>query len=518
MSKLLKKTALISLFTFGSRILGLVRDSLIAVYFGASSQSDAFFIAFRPFDLSRKLFSEGILSISFIPVFSEILEKEGRPQASAMVLSFFFFFSVIGILIVLSGVFLGPLVMKIIAPGFTRHSYEYGLTLILLKIMLPYVFFILITALCMGVLNSFGNFGVPAMAPLIFNLVVIIFTLFISSRFSIPVIGLSIGVTVGGILQLAIQIPSMIRLGMLKISFIRIFHPGVSRVAKIMIPSMIGAASYQINIMVASFFTSGLDEGSVTFVYYADRLVQFPLALFAVSLATVLLPEISKKIVSGRIDEVGELFSRGVKLVFFITIPAMAGLMALSEPIVKILFGHGAFNDAAVGKTADCLFFLAMGLWAFTGMRLFATLYYSVMNIAIPFYSGIITVALNLVLCPALMGLLGLKGLILSVSLSAVAGFVFLFMNIPGTMNIRKSEIIVSACRSFFVSAIMFFLVRQAADLVLPLSASRSGYTIGVTGCIGIGMILYLGVNRIISNPELEFIKRGIKKRHHDHG
>ncbi len=516
MSRILKKTALISVLTFGSRILGVVRDSLIAVCFGASSQSDAFFVAFRPFDLARKLFSEGILSISFIPVFSETFEKEGQSKAVEMVFSFFFFFSVIGILIVLMGVLFAPFVLKIIAPGFIDQSYQYGLTMILMKIMLPYVFFILITALCMGVLNSFGNFGIPAVAPLIFNLVVIVFTLFISRYFSVPVIGLAVGVTVGGILQLAVQIPSMIRFGMLKISFFRFYHSSVLKVAKIMIPSMIGAASYQINIMVASFFTSGLDEGSVSFVYYADRLVQFPLALFAVSVATVLLPEISKKAVLGQLDEVGALFSRGVRLVFFITIPAMAGLMALSGPIVKILFGYGAFDALAVQKTADCLFYLAMGLWAFTGQRLFVTLYYSLMHIAVPFYSGVITIGLNLVLCPVLMSFMGLKGLILSVSLSAIAGFIFLFINIPGMMDIRKKEIIVSACRSFFVSAIMLLLVGQAADFVLPLLSSKLGFAIGVTGCIIIGMIFYLGVNQILSTPELELIKRGMKRKHHD--
>ncbi len=515
---MLKKTALISILTFFSRILGVVRDSLIAVCFGASSHSDAFFIAFRPFDLARKLFSEGILSISFIPVFSETLEKEGRFQVAEMVGSFFFFFSIIGVLIVLFGIFFSPLLIKIIAPGFIDHSYQYGLTQILLKIMLPYIIFILITALCMGVLNAFGNFGIPAVAPLVFNLTVILFTLFISSRFNVPVIGLAVGVTVGGVLQLAIQIPSMIRLGMMRISFSRLFHPGVLKVAKIMIPSMIGAASYQVNIMVVSFFTSKFDEGSVSFVYYADRLVQFPLALFAVSVATVLLPEISKKVVLSQLDEVGELFSRGVRLVFFITIPAMAGLMALNEPVVKILFGYGAFDASAVQKTADCLFFLAMGLWAFTGLRLFVTLYYSLKNISIPFYSGIITIGLNLILCPLLMNFLGLKGLILSVSVSAVAGFVFLFINIPGTMNIRKEEIIVSACRSFFVSAIMFLIVRQTAEFSLPLLSSRFGLVIGVTGCIFIGMIIYFGINQVVSSPELELIKKGIKRRHHDHG
>lgn len=513
MGRILKKTALISILTLGSRLLGVVRDSLIAVCFGASFQSDTFFIAFRPFDLVRKLFSEGILSISFIPVFSETLEKEGRSQAATMVFSFFFFFSMIGILIVLSGIFFAPLMVKIIAPGFADHSYQYDLTLILLKIMLPYVFFILITALCMGVLNSFGDFGVPAVAPLIFNLVVIVFTLFISNRFDVPVTGLAVGVTVGGMLQLALQIPSMIRHRMLKISVLRIFHPGVLKVLKIMIPSMIGAASYQINIMVASFFTSRLNEGSVSFVYYADRLVQFPLALFAVSVATVLLPEISKKAVLRQYKEVGELFSRGVRLVFFITIPAMAGLMALDAPVVKILFGYGAFDDYAVQNTADCLFFLAMGLWAFTGMRLFVTLYYSLRNIIIPFYSGIISIGLNLILCPVLMNLLGLRGLILSVTGSAVAGFIFLFINLPGTMNIRKTQIVVSACRSFFVSAIMFCLVRKTADLALPLLSSKFGFVTGVAGLIGMGVIFYLGINQAISSPELELIKRGIKNK-----
>ena len=222
--------------------------------------------------------------------------------------------------------------------------------------------------------------------------------------------------------------------------------------------------------------------------------------------------------VLGQLDDVGELFSRGVKLVFFITIPAMAGLMALNEPIVKILFGHGAFDAEAVEKTADCLFFLALGLWAFTGVRLFVTLYYSMTKIAVPFYSGLITVGLNLVLCPVLMSLLGVRGLILSVSLSAAAGFIFLFFNIPGTMDIRKNEIIVSACRSFFVSAIMFFLIRQAAERILPLSTSRLGFSTGVVGCICIGVIFYLGIHQILANPEWELIKRGIRNRHHDHG
>jgi len=511
--KILKKTVLISSLTFGSRVLGVLRDALIAMCFGISSHSDAFFIAFRPFDLIRKLFSEGILSISFVPVFSQTLETEEKSRAIAMVFSFFCFLSLAGILIVLGGIFFAPLIVKIIAPGFIGFSYKYGLTIILFKIMLPYFWLVLLTALSMGVLNSLGNFGVPAVAPIVFNLVVIGFTLWLSKYFQTPIIALAVGVTVGGILQLTIQIPFMMRLGMLKFSFSQFFHPKVLTVLKIMVPCMIGAASYQINIMVASFFASKLDEGSVSFIYYADRLVQFPLALFAVSVATVFLPELSKKAVLGRLDEIAILFSNAVKLVLFITIPSMAGLMVLDEKIVAVLFGHGAFDTVAIQQTADCLFFLVTGLWAFTGIRLFVTLYYALSSIRIPFYSGILTIGLNVIFCSLFISGMGLSGLVLSVSLSSMIGFAFLFINIPGAVNIDKFEIIVSACRSLFLSVIMYFLVKLAAFFLLTQGCNKFWLATGVMGCICFGMIFYFGMSVMVSSPELKLLKKGFLKK-----
>jgi putative peptidoglycan lipid II flippase len=507
---MLKNTALLTILTLGSRVLGIIRDALIAMFFGTTFQSDAFFIAFRPFDLARKLFSEGILSVSFVPIFSQTLEKDGRSKAIALAFSFFCFLSLMGILIVLTGIFFAPLIIKIIAPGFIVHSYKYGLTIVLFKIMLPYFWLVLIAAFCMAVLNSLGNFGAPALAPVVFNLVVICFVLIISKYFDTPIIGLAIGVAMGGVLQLLIQVPFMIRLGMLKIPLLQFFHPRVLKIIKIMIPCMIGAASFQINITVASFFASTLEEGSVSFIYYADRLVQFPMALFAVSAATVLLPEFSRKAALGHMDEMADLFLNGVKLVFFITIPAMAGLMALDEKIVAFLFGHGAFHAMAIQQTADCLVFLSSGLWAFTGVRLFVTLYYALSNIRIPFYAGIISIGLNLVLCFLFIGGLGLKGLVLSVSISAMVGFVFLFINIPGAVNIDKLEIMVSACRSLFLSAIMFFLVRKAAVFIPKAETDSFLFGTGVMGCILFGMIFYLSANVIISSPELKLLKKGL--------
>ena len=203
--------------------------------------------------------------------------------------------------------------------------------------------------------------------------------------------------------------------------------------------------------------------------------------------------------------------SNAVKLVFFITIPAMAGLMALDEHIVSLLFGYGEFNQSSVHLTSDCLFYLSFGLWAFTGARLFATLYYALSNIKVPFYSGLFSICLNLILCLLLIDHLGLKGLVLSVSLSGISGFIILLLNIPGIVNIDKFKITVSACRSLFLSAIMYVLVQQAADLLLIHKINKLMYGTGIILCIFFGILFYFIMNYLISSPELKILKKGIQ-------
>ncbi len=512
MRKLFKKAALISGLTFSSRILGVVRDALIAAFFGTSIQSDSFFIAFRPFDLLRKLFSEGILSTSFVPLFSKTRQDKGVSKAAAMVFSFFCFLSLIGVILIIACIIFSPFILKLIAPGFAVSSYQYSLTGLLFKIMLPYFWFIFITALCMGVLNSFDNFGIPALTPVIFNLTIITFTLVICRFLNTPIIGLAVGVTIGGMLQLCVQIPYMKQLGMLKASLSNFFQPEVLTAVKIMVPCMIGAASYQINIMVASFFASTLAHGSVSFIYYADRMVQFPLALFAVSTATVFLPELSTKAASGKLNEISVVFTDSVKLIVFIIIPSMAGLMALDEAVIAFIFGYGAFTMAAIQNTADCLFILVLGLWAFSGVRLFVTLYYALSSIKIPFYSGMISIGLNIVLCCILLETFGLKGLVGAVSISSVSGCIFLFVNLPRHVKIDKYEIIVSACRALFLSVIMYFLVKLAAGLVLTAATNKVWFGFGVLGCICWGVIIYFAGSILISSPELAILKKALKK------
>lgn len=510
MKKILKNTVSVSVLTFASRVFGVVRDSLIAMVFGASAPSDAFFIAFRPFDLLRKMFSDGILSISFVPIFSSYVENNRKDQAIAMFLSGLFILSVVGVFLIISGIFLAPLLVKILAPGFLTTTYTYSLTVILLKIMLPYLLIILVLALCMGVLNSLGNFTTPAATPIVLNLVVILFALFICSYFESPVIGLALGVIIGGIAQLALQVPFLIHHGMINFSFFSWLHPGVVRVGKIMIPCIVGAASYQINIMVAGVFASKLSQGSVSFLYYADRLVQFPLALFAVSFSTVFLPALSKKTGLGKQDEITEVFMGGAKLVFFVTIPAMAGLMVLGTPIVTLLFKQGAFDASAVQSTADCLFYLVLGLWSYAGTRLFVTLHYSLSSFRLPFIAGLISIGINLVFCWALIDPFGFKGLAMSVSLASMAGFGVLFVNMPGTLS--RIPLIVCACRALFLSVIMYFCVRWAAKLLLTEEFGKLGLGVGVFACILLGVFFFIVASILFASPEIKMVKQMIKK------
>jgi len=504
----------VSVLTFASRIFGVLRDALIAMVFGASFHSDAFFIAFRPFDLLRKMFSDGILSISFVPVFSQYLEKGKKDEAIAMFLSALFLISVAGTFLVISGIFLAPFLVKFLAPGFVTDSYTYSLTVILLRIMLPYLVIILFLALSMAVLNSLGKFTIPAATPIVLNLVVIFFTLFVSYCFDPPVMGLALGVTLGGVAQLALQVPFMIRQGMIKRVCFTWLHPGVVKVGKIMIPCMVGAASYQINIMIAGLFASQLSQGSISFLYYADRLVQFPLALLAVSFSTVLLPSLSRKAALGKqedlSEEISRVFIKGASLIFFVTIPAMAGLMALATPIVSFLFKQGAFDASNVKYTSDCLLYLVPGLWASAGTRLFVTLHYSLSLFRLPFIAGLCSIGVNILFCFFLMEPMGIKGVALSVSLSSMAGFTLLFMGMPGTLS--KTRLIVSACRPVFLSVIMFFLVRWAAMFLLTEEYGKTGLGAGLFACIILGVLFFMSAAFFTRSPEIKMIRQMLKK------
>ena len=519
MAHFIKKAAFISSITLISRILGMVRDAVIAFIFGAGMVSDAFFIALRPFDLVRKMMSDGILSISFIPLFAEQFARNRKEQAITIFSNALFFLSIAGVVLVSFGIYFAPFLIDLFAPGYSTGSYAHTLTCLLFRIMMPYMFIIFLVALSMSVLHASGNFHVSAATPILLNLCVITAAVFFSNRFTPKIAVLAVGVTAGGIVQLVFQIPSLAKIGMLDFkSFVRV-HPRVKKAFMTLAPCIIGAAPFQINVLVAGLAASKLDPGSVSYLNYAERLVQFPLALVASPIATVLLPMLSattcletekqsetksEPTLWDSTQDVGLLFETGVRMVLFLIIPAMAGIIALNRPIVSFLFGRGAFNLTAVDQTGQCLVFMVLGLWAVAGTRLFVSFHYALSSIRQPFMAGIVSIGCNFLLCRFLSQRMGATGLSLALSVSAVAGFAMLAAS--GPFGVRGRAVLVCACRAVFMSAIMFILVRYLwgfwSDCALIIQAAGFVITIGAgAGC-------YLLGARLSANPEMAMLTR----------
>ncbi|EMS80811.1 murein biosynthesis integral membrane protein MurJ [Desulfotignum phosphitoxidans] len=503
---LIKHTAAITGLTLLSRIFGVIRDAFIAMMIGTTAASDAFFIAFRPFDLLRKMFSDGIFSISFVPPFSRSIQTGQQDEAVTMVTSAFGVLSALSAFLILAGWLLAPWLLHFMAPGFAPGGDRFALTLTLFKIMMPYLWVIMMISLCMAVLNTLGQFCVPGATPLVFNLVVIAFALTVPKQVFDPVIWLAVGVMAGGGIQLMFQIPFMVPYQLFQPARFVWCHPPVMDSIKNMVPCMVGAAPYQINMLVISFLASFLVDGSVSFLYYADRLVQFPVALIAVSISTVLLPFFSRKAAAGDIKDISDVFDAGVRLAVFVAVPAMAGLMVLREPIVRLLFGQGAFDTAAVIKTAECLWYLALGIGAFIGTRLFVTLHYALNSSRDPFYAGIISMTTNLVCAPLLMYYMGARGLALAVTMSSMAGFFFLMTRPLAGVVVSKTGILVSACRAFFLSVIMIISIQWVKQHLFFDTQGKLLLGIKVMACVLLGMaIVWIGA-KLLHLPELSMI------------
>ncbi|MEH0021126.1 MAG: murein biosynthesis integral membrane protein MurJ [Desulfobacter sp.] len=509
MVKLFRKAASISLLTLASRVLGVLRDALIAFVFGASMASDLFFAVFRPFDLLRKMVSEGVLTTSFIPVFSGYLARDMKNHAVSMFYSTLVLVSVFSAAAVSLGIYAAPLVIGALAPGYAGDTYALALGAVLLKVMLPYMFCILGVALSMGVLNALGNFHIPAATPVFFNLMIIGVTLFLADWFHPPVLVLAAGVTLGGLVQLCIQVPCLYRLKMFTRQRVVLFHPGVVKAGKALLPSMVGAAAFQVNVLVAGVMASTLVPGSISFLYYAERLVQFPLALFVTSASTVFLPLLSGRAATRSLGDVYPAFEAGVRLVFFLTIPAMAGIMALNRPIVAFLFERGAFDAHAVAQTGDCLFFLVAGLWAVAGTRLFVTFHYALANIWLPFAAGAIAIGANLILARFLAPAMGISGLALSIAVSSALGFFFLVIRSRVEFSIRG--LWVCACRAFFISGIMALLVRWLGTLWISGDGLAQG--IGLFATIAAGAVFFFTASAFLGGTEIKALKRMVFKR-----
>ncbi|MEA2062026.1 MAG: murein biosynthesis integral membrane protein MurJ [Thermodesulfobacteriota bacterium] len=520
-TKILKKSRGIGFAMLASRILGVIRDAVIAMLFGAGFYSDAFFLTFRIPDFMRKSFSDGVLSISFVPVFTEYITEKGRTEAFAMARSAFFLTAFVSGLIVAAGIVSAPAVLKMTGAGTGVESCEFDLIVRLMRIMMPYLFCIFLMAVCMGIMNGLGSFTPSALAPVILNLVIIFSGFALSPFFDPPVLALAVGVLAGGILQLAWQMFFAGASGFVFWRSLKLFypgnlvHPGAVKAAKMFFPAVIGASSYQINLLVVTMMAATLLSGSVSYLYYADRLVQFPLALFTVSVSIVLLPELAKTIASEKEKAACDLFKTGGMLVLFITIPSMAGLLVLREPVVSLLFCRGAFGAAAVKETSETLVYLIFGLWAFAGTRLFVTLFYAFSNVKIPFRAGVAAVAVNLVLSFCLINVMGHKGLAMAVSFAAMANFFFLFASaLPRLKKEIVQTLFWSGFRALVFSGIMYAAVNLMFFSVLEQGGPDNGGLFAkVVICVFLGVFVYLGCALVVQTPEIKILKNLIHRK-----
>jgi putative peptidoglycan lipid II flippase len=424
-TRVVKAAWVIGLATLLSRVFGFIRDMVIAGFFGAGLATDAFFVAFRIPNLLRRLFAEGSLTIAFIPVFTGYLKKS-KKQALEFAGIAFTLLSIILVLVSVTGVLLSPWIVRIMAPGFADIPDKYALTVFLTRLMFPYIFFISLVALCMGILNSFRRFAAPALAPVILNICMIAAAFLLKDCFGNPIISLAVGVIVGGSLQLAMQFPFLLKVGVRLRPNFHFKHPGIKRIGTLMLPAVFGAAVYQASIFINTILASFLLGGSVSYLYYADRVVQLPLDVFAIAVGTASLPSFSEQVTGGNYEELKDTISFSLRLILFVTIPAMVALIVLRVPIISVLFQRGEFDVASTVFTSQALLYYAVGLWAFSCIRVVVSAFYAMQDTRTPVKIAVAALLVNVIMSIMLMFPMKHSGLALATSIASAVNIVLL--------------------------------------------------------------------------------------------
>lgn len=424
---LLKALAAVSSMTLLSRILGFVRDAVIARAFGAGALTDAFFVAFKIPNLLRRLFAEGAFSQAFVPVLAQYKNQRGMEQTKALVdhVSTLLFLALV--VVTALGMLAAPVVVYVTAPGFATDPDKQALTIDLLRIVFPYILFISLTSLAGGVLNTFSRFTVPAFTPVLLNVCFVVFGLFLAPYFSPPVEALAWAVFCGGVAQLAFQLPFLARIGMLPRFRLDLRDEGVWRILKLMGPAAFGVSIAQISLLINVAFASFLVSGSVSWLYYADRLMEFPSGMLGAALGTILLPSLAKHHAEAASVEYARLLDWGLRLTFLLALPAAAALALLAVPLVATLFMHGAFESSDVLMTRDAVVAYSVGLVGIILVKILAPGFYARQNVKTPVKIAVFTLGATQLMNLAFIGPLKHGGLALAIGLGGCLNAALLY-------------------------------------------------------------------------------------------
>ncbi len=475
--------------TLLSRISGLIRDMLFASLIGAGAgvAADAFYVAFRIPNFLRRIFGEGAFSQSFVPVFAEYKAKYTAAESKAFVDHMTGILGVILFAITLIGVIAAPVLVMILAPGFLDEPHKYDLTVQMLRITFPYLFFISLVAMAAGILNTYGRFGAAAFTPVLLNLSLIGAAVWLAPRMDEPVLALAWGVFIAGVVQLLFQIPFLRGIKMLPRPRLRLHrrerHHGVMRVFALMLPAIFGVSVAQINMLVNTLLASFLITGSVSWLYYSDRLMEFPLGVFGIALATVILPSLARRHARNSQEEFSHLLDWGLRWVFLIAVPASLALMVLSAPLLATFFHFGAFSANDVRMSANALMAFSFGLLGFILIKVLAPGFYARQDTKTPMRIGAMSMAVNILLSLALVMPLKHVGLALAISLAAFvnAGVLFFMLRrhdvyrpLPGwglfLLRILMASVIMGAVLYWGVGDLDSWLQASAPQRALRLS------------------------------------------------
>ncbi|MFK3719192.1 murein biosynthesis integral membrane protein MurJ [Pseudomonas fulva] len=424
---LLKSLAAVSSITMISRVLGFVRDTILARIFGAGVATDAFFIAFKLPNLLRRIFAEGAFSQAFVPILAEYKSQQGEEATRTFVAYVSGLLTLVLAVVTGIGILAAPWVVWATAPGFVDNAEKYQLTTDLLRVTFPYILLISLSSLVGAILNTWNRFSVPAFTPTLLNVAMIVFAVVLTPYFNPPIMALAWGVLAGGLAQLLYQLPALKRIGMLVLPRLNLKDAGVWRVLKQMLPAILGVSVSQISLIINTIFASFLVAGSVSWMYYADRLMELPSGVLGVALGTILLPTLAKTYANKDREEYSRILDWGLRLCFLLVLPCTLGLAILAEPLTVALFQYGKFSATDAAMTQQALIAYSIGLLAIIMVKVLAPGFYAQQNIRTPVKIAIFTLVCTQLFNLVLIGPLAHAGLALAISLGAClnAGLLF---------------------------------------------------------------------------------------------
>ncbi len=508
-SNLLSAAVIVGGGTSLSRIFGFLRDVLLARVFGAGVGVDTFLVAFRIPNFLRRLCAEGAFSQAFVPVLAEYREQCSAAEVRDLIAHVFGALALlVGILSAL-GVVFAPLLILVFAPGFHGDADKYAISVQMLRITFPYIGFISLVALAGGLLNSYGRFAVPAFTPVLLNISLIVAVIWISPYMAQPEIGLALGVFIAGCVQLLFQLPFLWRLGLLVGPRLALAHAGMRKVLSLMMPAMFGVSVSQINLLIDTVLASFLVTGSVSWLYYADRMVELPLGVFGVTLATIILPSLSRSYANADEQRFCATLDWSLRFVLIIITPAAIGLAVLATPVLCTLFQYGAFTPHDVAMTSQSLVAYAAGLLGFAYVKVLAPGYYARQDMRTPVRIGVIALVVNVVLNLLLIGSLKHVGLAIATTVSAYLNAFLLYRGLRrrGTYVPLKGwlELILKVAISIAAMLLLLLLLGGDRELWHTADAWTRAYHLALAitgGGLAYGAAMYaLGIRMKALRP-----------------